>query len=128
MIPCGIGIYGKTEKHIYVSGRKLPEITDQSDRRDIASPAGIKIFDLHVVLALPQQDLAERFDDLGDVDALGTADIAGHAGGTDPDGLGIQEFFFEPQLCKTDDLIGQDVHVVNGRAAGGTFAALIARH
>jgi len=78
-----------------------------------------------VVFSLAQQDLSECFDDFSDIDAFRTSGVACEAGRTDPNGFGFQEIVLETELSITDDLIGEDVHLGDGRAASGALAALI---
>jgi len=78
-----------------------------------------------VVFSLAQQDLPEDFDDFSDIDALWATGVACETGGADPDGFGFQKLILETELSVPDDLIGEDVHLGDGRAASRALAALI---
>ena len=108
------------------SRSEFSEIADQSDGRDGCSIRIRKGGDADMIFPLAEQDLANGLHDLSDFDALGTADIAGVAGGANPDGLGFQKFLFQAELGEADDLVGKDVHLGNSRASGRAFAALVA--
>jgi len=79
-----------------------------------------------MVFPFSQKELAQNLDDLGDIDAFGTADVARHAGSAGPDGFGFEQLIFKPELGVSDDLIGEDVHVGDGRTSGRALAALVA--
>lgn len=79
-----------------------------------------------MVFSLPEQDLPDSLYDFSNINAFGTAGIAGETGGADPDGLGFQEFILEAQLSEADDLVGKNVHLRDSRASRRTLAALIA--
>jgi len=78
-----------------------------------------------MILSLAEEDLPDGLDHFRNVDAFGTAGITGQARGTDPDGFGFKKFLFESELSVSYDLVGENVHIRDGRAASGTFAALI---
>jgi hypothetical protein len=96
---------------------EFPQITDDSNRRDITFLRISEFFDFDVVFSLAQQDLPEDFDNFGDIDALWAAGVACETGGADPDGFGFQELILETELSVADDLIGEDVHLGDGRAS-----------
>jgi len=112
---------------IYKSGSEFPEIADQGDRGHAGLLFVGKLGHFDMVASFSQQDLPEGFHHLGYFYPLRTADVASIAGSADPDGFGFEELLFEPELSEPDNLIGQDVHLGNSRAARRTSAALIAK-
>jgi hypothetical protein len=108
------------------SGREFAEVANQGDGRNAGLLLIGELANLDVVAAFPEKHLADGLHDLGDLDALGAADVAGVAGSAHPDGAGLEEFLLQPELGEPDDLIWQDVHLRNRRTARRALAALIA--
>jgi hypothetical protein len=108
------------------SGGEFSEVADQGDGRDAGFLLGAQLGDFNMIFPLAKQDLPHRLHHFGDLNALGTPDIAGVTGSADPDRLGFEKLLLEAELGVADDLVGKDVHFAHCRTAGRAFAALVA--
>lgn len=105
---------------------ELPEVGNQSDLGQILQVFFGDRVGVDVVDVLPQNQLPQGFHDAGQVDSAGTAYLAGVAGRTEPDRLGLKGFFDLPQLDPANDMAGHHIHGLYAGTAGRTLAALVA--
>lgn len=111
---------------LIILGCKFPEIADKGDGGNFGLFLGGKLTDDDMVFSFSEEYLPNGLHDLSDFDALGTADVARQAGRAGPYGIGSQKLFFEAELGKPDDLIGQDIHLGDGRTSRRALPALVA--